>query len=52
MSAALNEQLLQHIFMPYNNTYFFAFQVSEGKLQEFPYLDMELVTAALGDPKN
>jgi ketosteroid isomerase-like protein len=38
--------------IPYNNTYCFIFRITEGKLQEVTeYLDTELVTVALGDPR-
>jgi uncharacterized protein len=38
--------------IPYNNTYCFVFRITGGKLQEVTeYLDTELVTAALGDPR-
>jgi ketosteroid isomerase-like protein len=37
---------------PYNNTYCYVFRLADGKLREMTeYLDTELVTAALGDPR-
>jgi ketosteroid isomerase-like protein len=37
---------------PYNNTYCFVFQIHDGKLQEVTeYLDTELVTSVLADPR-
>jgi ketosteroid isomerase-like protein len=39
--------------VPYNNTYCFVFRLAGGKLAELTeYMDTELVTAVLGDPKS
>ena len=38
--------------LPYNNTYCFVIRLGEGKLREITeYMDTELVTAVLGDPR-
>jgi ketosteroid isomerase-like protein len=39
--------------MVYNNTYCFVIRLGEGKLREITeYMDTELVTAVLGDPRS
>ena len=38
--------------LPYNNAYCWVCRIADGKLRELTeYLDTELVTAALGDPR-
>jgi ketosteroid isomerase-like protein len=38
---------------PYNNTYCFVIRLGEGQLREITeYMDTELVTAVLGDPRS
>ncbi len=38
--------------LPYNNAYCFVIRLGEGKLREITeYMDTELVTAVLGDPR-